>query len=126
MAEFFEFDPISGIRTDTDYNELTGEMTVIRTADVEKELNIARAVSNEVGPDKHGKAEGWHHYAVVPPAIYLQMRAKGINIFDESRESTQRMFEEINANYSALKVTTGKEGKSSPTRYFMPGKYDQS
>jgi hypothetical protein len=49
MAEFFEIDPVTGIKTDTDFNAETGDMTLIRTADVEPVLNWTTSVRNEAG-----------------------------------------------------------------------------
>lgn len=107
MAEFFEFDPITGIKTELAWSESEQQMTVIRSADVEPVLNFTKAVANEVGLNREGIAEGWWIYAKLPPIVILQMRAKGIDVFD--RNDQQRMFEEINTHYPHLKMTTGKE-----------------
>ena len=118
MAEFFEYDPQSGIRTDTAYDEMTGNLNIIRYADVEPNLQHALTHRNEVGPDKKGIAEGWHHYAHIPPIVQLQMLEKGINIVRE--EHQKYMFREINENYPHLKMTTGTEGKTAAPLYFLP------
>lgn len=107
MSEFFEYDPTTGIRTDTAWNESTGEMTLIRAADVEPVLDFSKAVSNEVGLNREDIKKGWWLYAKLPPIVILQMRAKGINVFDQNDQ--RRMFEEINASYKHLKCTTGNE-----------------
>ena len=107
MAELFEVDPISGIRTETSWNESTGEMTLIRTADVEPVVNWTKAVANEVGMNRTDIKKGWWLYAKLPPIVILQMRAKGINAFDPN--DSGRVFAEINAHYPSLKCTTGIE-----------------
>jgi hypothetical protein len=71
---------VTGIRTDTEWNGTTGEMTLIRTADVEPVLDFAKATANEVGKDVKGIREGWHLYAKLPPMVMLRMRAKGIDV----------------------------------------------
>lgn len=118
MPDFFEIDPVTGIRTDTEYNDATGELTLIRVADVEPVLDHAKKVRNEGGLNREGIAEGWWGYATIPPIVQLQMLAKGIDISKEDHH--ERMFQEINENYPHLKLTTGKEGKASGTKYFMP------
>lgn len=118
MADFFEIDPITGIRTDTDYNDETGELTLIRSADVEPVIDFSRKLANEVGLNKPDIQQGWWLYAKLPPIVILQMRAKGIDVFDQNDQA--RMFQEINQNYPWLKTTTGREGKTASTTYFMP------
>lgn len=108
MSEFFEYDPLSGIRTDTEWDESAQEMKLIRTADVEPVLDFTKAVANEVGMNRADIARGWWLYAKLPPIVILQMRAKGIDVFDQNDQ--KRMFEEINTEYPALKATTGVEG----------------
>lgn len=118
MAELFEIDPITGIRTETSFNDETGEMTLIRSADAEDVLNFARDARNEAGLNREGIAEGWWLYAKIPPIVMLQMRAKGINIFN--KEDQKLMFRELNEHYPHLKCTTGTEGKKAAPVYFMP------
>jgi len=108
MPEFFELDPLTGIRTDTSYDEMTGQMTLHRTADVEPVLDFSKTMANEVGINKQGIKDGWWLYAKLPPIVILQMRAKGINVFDKNDQN--RMFEEINTHYPHLKCTTGNAG----------------
>jgi hypothetical protein len=60
MAEFFEFDPLTGIKTETAWNGHDGTLTIIRSADSEPYLQNALEHRNEVGPDKQGIQEGWH------------------------------------------------------------------
>lgn len=118
MAEFFEYDPLTGIKTETSYDEMTGELTLHRTSDVEQVLDWTTAVRNEAGLNREGIAEGWWLYAKIPPIEIVKMRQAGINVFDQN--DAKRMFEYINEHLPALKCTTGKEGKSATTKYFGP------
>ena len=108
MSEFMELDPITGIRTETDWDEATQQMSLIRTADVEPVLDDAKRQANEKGKDLAGIKQGWMRYATLPPIVILQMRAKGINVFDQNDQ--KRMFAEINTHYPHLKCVTGNEG----------------
>ena len=118
MSELFEIDPLTGIRTDTSWDEATQQMTLTRSADVEGVLDYAKFVSNEVGKNSKDIKRGWWLYAKLPPIIILQMRAKGINVFDAN--DSGRVVAEINAHYPYLKTTTGVDlGK--PEKLYMPG-----
>ena len=108
MAEFFEYDPFTGIKTEMAWDDQNQEMTLIRTANVAPVLDFTKSVSNEVGMNQQDIKKGWWLYAKLPPIIILQMRAKGINVFDQNDQ--KRMFEEINTHYPHLKCTTGVEG----------------
>ena len=116
MSELFEVDPLTGIRTTFDFSEATQEVTLTRSADVEPLLDYTKATANEVGKDREGIRMGYHLYAKLPPIVILQMRAKGINVFDNNDQG--RMFAEINANYPHLKTTTGNERGSPEKTYF--------
>lgn len=107
MSEFFEYDPVTGIRTDLSWSESEQKMTLIRTADVEPVLDFCKANAN-AGLNRKGIQESWWCYAKLPAIVILQMRAKGINVFDQNDQ--KRMFAEINSHYPHLKMTSGNEG----------------
>lgn len=108
MSEFFEMDELTGIRTDTAWDEQSQQMTLIRSADVEPVLDYAKEMAADSSVTQRGIKQGWWRYASLPPIVILQMRAKGINVFDQNDQ--KRMFAEINSNYKHLKNTTGNEG----------------
>lgn len=118
VSEFYEYDPLTGIRTDTRWDENTQEMTLIRTADVESVLDFTKACANEAGVNKEGIAQGWWLYAKLPPIVILQMRAKGIDVFDNNNQ--KRLFQEINEHYPWLKTTTGKVESRSARKIYVP------
>ena len=118
MAEFFEYDPLTGIRTDTSYDEMTGQMTLHRSSDVQPVLDFTRSMAADVGKNEAAIKKGWWCYAKLPPIVILQMRAKGINVFDSNDQ--KKMFAEINEHYSHLKTTTGMEGARSSKQIYVP------
>jgi hypothetical protein len=65
-------------------------------------------MANDGGVSQRGIAESWWLYAKLPPIVILQLRAKGINVFDKNDEA--KVFAEINTNYPYLKTTTGNHG----------------
>ena len=108
MSDFFEIDPISGIRTDFKWHESDQSYQMIRTADVEPALEAEKVSRNESGLGREDIKRNWWHYCTIPAIVQLQLRAKGINIHDKDHQD--RMIAEINTNYPHLKLTTGKMG----------------
>jgi hypothetical protein len=108
MPEFFDYDPLTGVRTDFDYDEITGDVTLHHSQDVSALLDYNKALANSGATDK-GIKESWWLYAKIPPIFILKMRSKGINI--EDGRHIDRMIAEINTNYPYLKTTQKNEGK---------------
>jgi hypothetical protein len=108
MSDFFELDPVTGIRTDTAWDEASQQMTLIRSADVEPVLEFSKEMAADTSVSQRGIKQGFWLYAKLPPIVILQMRAKGINVFDQNDEA--RMFAEINSTYPHLKLTQGNHG----------------
>jgi len=55
-----------------------------------------------------GVKESWVHYASIPPVIEMQLKQKGIDIYN--KDQTKELLKEINTNYPWLKTTTKKHG----------------
>jgi hypothetical protein len=108
MSDFYEYDPLSGIRTDFDYDEQTGNVILQRSQDVSALLDHNAALRNAGATDK-GIKESWWLYAKIPPIFMLKMRAKGINV--EDGRHMDRVLAEINTNFPHLKTTQKNEGK---------------
>jgi hypothetical protein len=108
MPEFFDYDPVSGLRTDFDYDEESGNVILQRSQDVSALLDYNAALRNAGATDK-GIKESWWLYAKIPPIFMLKMRAKGINV--EDGRHIDRVLAEINTNYPKLKCTQKNEGK---------------
>jgi hypothetical protein len=108
MSDFFEIDPVSGIRSDFKWNENDQEYTINRVQDVEPLLEATQFARNEGGMNSKDIKRGWWHYACIPPIVEIQLRAKGIDIHNP--DHAKRLLEEINTNFPHLKMTTGKMG----------------
>lgn len=103
MAEYFDYDPLTGIKY---FTEQEGDDTLlIRTQDVQPLLDRNKAMANEGVMDK-GIKESWWHYCDIPAVVELELRKKGIDIYNP--DHGRRMFEEINCNYPYLKRTHKK------------------
>jgi hypothetical protein len=108
VPEFFDYDPLTGIRTDFEYDETTGNVHLHKTQDVEHLLDYTKALAND-GLTDRGIKKGFWLYAKIPPIEMLKMRAKGINV--EDGRHIDRVIAEINTNYPYLKCTQKNEGK---------------
>jgi len=117
MSDFFEVDPVTGIRSDFRWNENDQQYVIDRSCDVEPVLDFTKWAANEAGVNREGIKAGWWLYAKIPPIVELQMRAKGIDIHNP--DHYKRMIVEINTQYPHLKCTTGHEGPKSDRKIFL-------
>lgn len=107
MPEFFDYDPLSGVRYDFDYEEESGNAIIHATQDVEALLDYNKNIRNSGLNDK-GIKESWWLYAKIPAIFFIKMRNKGIHA--EDPRHIDRVLAEINTNYPKLKVTEGNHG----------------
>lgn len=108
MPEFFDYDPLTKMRYDFDYDEETGNAIIHRTQDVTDILDNAKALRND-GITDAGIKQGWWQYATLPMSVILAMRfQKGINALDP--RNIDRVVQEINTNYPHLKTTEKNMG----------------
>ena len=108
MPDFFDYDPVSGFRYETSFDEEAGTISVHSTQDVSAVLDYTKAMARDGLTDK-GIKEGWWLYAKIPLVVLMKMKAeKGINAFDP-RES-DRVIRELNEFYPHLKTTQKHHG----------------
>ncbi len=98
--EFFDYDPLTGV---THYTEQVNETTILHmeqdlTPLIERNKKIANSGQRDIGIK-----EGWWHYCDIPPVVELKLKQMGINIHDPN--DGKKMFEVINRDFPALKVT---------------------
>ena len=119
MADFFDFDPLTGIAHYTDYDEATGNMHVHTVQDIEPVLEYNKRLKNDTDQNlRIGVRKGWWLYAKIPAVVQLKLRAKGIDISDPT--CTKRLMQEINEHYPACKVTDGNHAGIAP-KIYLPG-----
>lgn len=107
MSDFFEISA-DGIRSDFKWHDSEQQYQITRTEDVEPVLEAAKIARNEGGLNREDIQRNWWHYCTIPPIVMLQMKAKGIDIFDKN--DSARVLAEINTHYPHLKMTTGNMG----------------
>ena len=108
MPEFFDYDPLNGVRQEFDYDESTGNAHITSVQDVEPLLDWNAAIRN-AGTDKRQIKESWWLYAKIPPIFMIKMRAKGIDCANPAH--ADRVYQEVNTNYPKLKCTDLNHGK---------------
>jgi len=105
---FFDYDPHTGLRTDLEYDELTGKATIITSdpniAAAKKFVDRNQAFANASVTDS-GIKKGYWHYASIPPIVQVELRNKGLDMYSKDPSMMKRVYQEINQNYAYCKVT---------------------
>lgn len=108
MAEFFDWNPARGTWYEVEDDPQTGDLIIHTKQDIQPNLDWAKKQRNSGVNDLGGKRDGndLKHYAHIPPHVELELRQKGLNIWD--KDNTKRLIREIERNYPHCKVTNRK------------------
>lgn len=102
MAEWLEYDPLTGVREDNVATE-EGHLVINRSQDVGALLDRNAAIRNSGEADK-GIKKGLWFYASIPVVVQYEMLTKyGVNV--QKKSDTERVFQLINEHYPYLKLT---------------------
>ncbi len=102
--EFFNYDPTNGMTEWFDYDDETDTVSITRSQDVTAAIDRATRIRNEGILDRQIKEDNYLcHYCDIPLSVILEMRGKGIDVFND--DHAPRVFDEINKNYPYLKLT---------------------
>jgi len=101
---FIEHDPLTGISTYSDYNELEDSLTIYQEQDVTPYLEHNKKLQNDPEYTKKGiKGDMWH-YASIPNIIIEKWMNEGFNIFDKNNEKA--LWKRLNSpEWKYLKTT---------------------
>ena len=103
--ELFDYDPLTGIRTLWEHDEETGKGIFRREQDVSAVVDYATSIRNQGLADGELKKDDYMClYATIPAGVEMELKAKGISLYDKN--ATKRILEEININYPYLKMTS--------------------
>ena len=108
MAILFDKDPLTGITQYYDYDPVKDEHLIHSVQDPALLLEQLKQARNNPDVWAKGMKESWVHYASIPPIIEMQLKAKGIDIYN--KDQTKELLKEINTNYPWLKTTTKHHG----------------
>lgn len=101
MPRFFDYNAHNGTWIEDEVNE-DGDIVFKTSQDVQPILDRAKEKRNSGQVDK-GIKRGFWHYATIPPIVEMELRKKGINMYDPNQ--TKEVLKEINQNYPYLKNT---------------------
>lgn len=102
MSKFLDYNEARGTWYETDYEAHTDKLVIHTKQDVQPVLEDTKFARNSGVGDKGVKGEFWH-YASIPAHVEVELKNKGINIYDKN--NTSRLLKEINQNYPYLKRT---------------------
>lgn len=100
MSEFFDYNPNNGMIYHTEDGNKEGEIIVGATQDVEP---IVDHLTDKRNAEGDGIKRGMWHYCSIPTTVEVELRKKGINIYN--KHQTKELLREINTNYPYLKAT---------------------
>ena len=100
--EFLMYDPITGISTYTDFDEVTQRMFVHSEQDVQPLLDYCAKLRNE---EIYSPKDELFHWAKIPNVVALDLMRKGISIFSNDPQVLKRARREINRNYPYIKTS---------------------
>ena len=101
ITKFFDFDPVTGVRCDTTDGE-GDDITVYASQDLQPVLDHTKRIRDSGLADEGIKKDFWH-YATIPTWLEIELRSKGINIYDKN--CTKDLLRELNTNYPKFKTT---------------------
>ena len=104
MPVLFDYDPITGVSQHFDYDPVSEQIHLTSSQDLTFFLERLKQKRNDHSFWKKGVKEEFAHYASIPPVVEMELRKKGIDIYNPLQ--TKELLREINANYPFLKVTT--------------------
>jgi hypothetical protein len=112
MAEFFDFDPVTGVREEWAYDEMTGDVVFHRAHDVEPLLKAMHETRMTGRADKNWKRDMPTLYAEVDAVTQVELLKKGIDVHKLGQDPTmfKRFCKEIETNYPHLKASDTRKG----------------
>jgi hypothetical protein len=107
MAQFFNYDPLTGVREDFHYDEETGTAFITHSQDVTAALRKTKESANTGHGDK-GIKKGLWNYATLPAVVQIQLRTMGIDVHSRDPEMQNRMLKAIDEHFPHFKNTSKK------------------
>lgn len=108
MAILFDHDNMTGVTQYFDYDPLNDEIRITSVQDVSALIDRQKMLANHDDYSKQGIKGDWWHYASIPAVVEIELRNKGIDIYDKN--CTKRLIKEINEHYPWLKATGKRHG----------------
>jgi hypothetical protein len=101
MAKTYDYNPVNGNWYEIEDNlQNPGELFIHTKADSQAVIDRAKKLRNNNVNDKVGE---FNHYAIISPGLELELKNKGIDIYDKN--NTAKIVKEIEQNYPKFKVS---------------------
>jgi hypothetical protein len=100
LSKFLDYNPDRGTWYEEDYDHVEDKLVIHTKQDVEPILDVAQRERNSGINDKVGDLS---KYAIIPAHVEVELRQKGINIYDPRQ--TKELLRAINRDYPHLKCT---------------------
>ena len=104
MPILFDVDPELGIKEYWDYDPVSDSFAIVTEQDVGPFLERMQQLRNNPEISAKGIKEDWWHYASIPTVVELELRKRGIDIYDNI--ATKDILKVINTEFPYLKATT--------------------
>lgn len=103
MPILFDSNPEDGTVQTFDYDPIKDQVAITTHQDVTGFLDRMNAMRNTPEYSQHGMKEDWWHYASIPTVVEIELRKKGLDIYN--KDHIKRILKEINTNYPYLRAT---------------------
>ncbi len=107
MAEFFDYNPDTGVTYSTDFDELTGTMYVHSSQDLTPLIERNKLYKTHNANDKVMGVE-FFRYASVPPTVVVSLKRRGYNLFTKDQSELLKIRNILQTEYPDL-ITTNKK-----------------
>jgi hypothetical protein len=108
MAIYFDHDPLTGVVQFYDYDPVTDKHSITSVQDVSGFLDEMKRRRDDPEYWKKGVKEEFAHYATIPAIVEIELRKKGLDIYN--RDQTKEIVREIEQNYPFCKTTVARVG----------------
>lgn len=106
MKTVLDQDPFTGLTEWFNYDPVADEVTIWaeqKDADIKAFLDHTARQRNDEQQTKDGIKQSWWKYASLPPIAILELRSRGIDVFNPGH--TKALVKAINESYPYTKVT---------------------
>lgn len=105
---YFDHDSVTGVTQFYSYDPMKDEHSITSTQDVSKFLEEMKRRRDNPDYWKRGVKEEFAHYASIPAVVEMELRKKGIDLYNGHQ--TKEIIREIETNYPWLKATEARIG----------------
>ncbi len=105
---YFDHDATNGTVQYYDYDPLSDSHSITTVQDVSAFLDEMKKRRDDPDYWKKGVKEEFAHYATIPAVVEMQLKKKGIDLYDKS--ATKAIVREIEQNYPFCKATNARIG----------------